>query len=298
MFHYMGAPILKGISEDLFLSRPEFAAILDFVHRSLCPLDPETFLTLLEERRLPPGATLLTFDDCAARMIDEALPQLASRNMKACFFVNPGLMDAGRTVPALELMDLCRSVPAGQYELYLPELTAIGISNSASRAAAYQRLWPKILRSPSRQLPALFDSMRTVFGVGQGISPDARLASWDSLQRLHDEGMVIGNHTMFHSTVEADGIEQFTADIENAYQDLEAHFGPSRRRTFCYPYGRAIDATPATTASLQNLHTMSGFVTQGGVACAEKTGPLNLHGEEAAYSVGAVKLAPLLATLR
>ena len=42
----------------------------------------------------------------------------------------------------------------------------------------------------------------------------------------------------------------------------------------------------------------SGFVTQGGIACADKTGLLNLRREEAAYSAGAVKLAPLLATLR
>ncbi len=230
-------------------------------------------------------------------MVDEALPELASRNLKACFFVNPGLVDADRTVPALELMDLCRSVPKGQYELHLPDLTPIHISDDSSRAAAYHRLWPKILRLPSRQVPALFDSIRTALGVPEGLGPDAQLASWESLQKLHDSGMLVGNHTMFHSTVDTDGIEQFTADIDSAYKELEAHFGVSRR-TFCYPYGRTVDATPSTTESLRSLRTVYGFVTQGGVACASKTGLLNLHGEEAAYSAGAVKLAPLLATIR
>jgi peptidoglycan/xylan/chitin deacetylase (PgdA/CDA1 family) len=295
-FHYLGEPILRGVAEDLFLSRSEFAATLDFVCASLCPLDPETFLTRLEKGTLPPGATLLTFDDCAAKTVTEALPELVSRNLKACFFANPGLVDAGRTVPGLELMDLCRAAPKGSYELRLPESASVRITDTASRAAAYRLLWPKVLACPSRQHVAMFESIRKAFGV-LGSSPDARLASWDGLEELHDAGMLVGNHTMFHSTVDADGLDQFTADVDHAYGALEARFGSSQR-VFCYPYGRTVDATPATTASLRTLRTAYGFVTQGGIACSGKTGLLHLRREEAAYSAGAVKLAPLLATLR
>jgi hypothetical protein len=46
------------------------------------------------------------------------------------------------------------------------------------------------------------------------------------------------------------------------------------------------------------MRTAYGFVTQGGIASAFKTGPLNLRREQASYSASAVKLAPLLATLR
>lgn len=297
MFNYIGEPIVRGVSEDLFLTLPEFRATLDFVQRSLCPLDPETFLALLEQEKLPRGATLLTFDDCAGKMVDEGLPELLARGLKACFFANPGLMDAGRTVPALELMDLCHSVSKGHYELHLPDLTSIEISDAASRATAYRRMWPKILRTPSRQQASLFDTIRREFGVHGCVSPEAQLTDWEGLHKVRASGMLVGNHTMFHSSVDADGIEQFTADIETAYRDLEKRFGPSRRM-FCYPYGRDIDATPATTESLRRLETAYGFLTQGGVACARKTGLLNLRREEASYSAGAVKLTPLLATIR
>lgn len=297
MFNYMGNPIVQGVSEDLFLTLSEFRATLDFVQKSLCPLDPETFLALLEQEKLPPGATLLTFDDCAGKMVEEGLPELLGRGLKACFFANPGLMDAGRTVPALELMDLCRSAPKGQYEIHLPDLTVIDISDASSRAAAYRRMWPKILRTPSRQQVALFDAIRREFDVDEGVSRDARLTDWEGLHKLRAVGMLVGNHTMFHSSVDADGIEQFTADVDTAYRDLERRLGPSRRM-FCYPYGRDIDATPATTESLRRLETSYGFLTQGGVACARKTGLLNLNREEASYSAGAVKLTPILATIR
>ncbi len=295
-FHYLGDPILRGVSEDLFLSRSEFAATLDFVCTSLRPLDPETFLTGLENGTLPPGATLLTFDDCAEKTVTEALPELVSRNLKACFFANPGLVDAGRTVPALELMDLCRAAPEGLHELRLPESVTVDITDEASRAAAYRILWPQILACPSREHVAMFGSIRKAFGV-RATSPDVKLASWDGLEKLHAAGMLVGNHTMFHSTVDADGLDRFTADVDDAYGALETRFGFSSR-VFCYPYGRTIDATPAAAASLRNLRTAYGFVTQGGIACPDKTGLLGLRREEAAYSAGAVKLAPLLATLR
>lgn len=298
-FHYLGEPILDGVSEDLFLSHDEFTATLDFVQANLCPLDPGTFLALLKEGDLPPGATLLTFDDCAEKTVIDAIPELISRNLKACFFANPGLVDLGRTVPALDLMDILKAAPPGSFKLRLrePVSVEIEISDLPSRAAAYRLLWPKILACPSREHASVFASIREAFGVSGVLSPQARLASWDLLDRLHAAGMLVGNHTMFHSTVAADGIEHFTAGVKDAYASLEARFGSSSR-VFCYPYGRTVDATVDTTASLDRLRTAWAFVTQGGIACALKTGPLNLRREQASYSAGAVKLAPLLATLR
>jgi peptidoglycan/xylan/chitin deacetylase (PgdA/CDA1 family) len=296
MFHYIGDPVLAGVGEDLFLKRAEFAKILDFVRAKLRPLDPHAFLTGMRNGTLPPGATLLTFDDCAERAVVEGLPELVSRDLKACFFANPGLIDTGRTVPALELMDLCRRVQPGRYELHLPERVSIDITGDESRARAYRLLWPRILACPSRKHVVLFASIRETFGVRE-LSRSVRLASWAQLESLHAAGMLVGNHTMLHSTVQADGVDQFSADVAEAYQIFESRFGSSDR-VFCYPYGRAVDATSAATASLSALHTDYGFVTQGGIACAEKTGLLNLRREEAAYSVGAVKLAPLLAAVR
>ena len=296
MFHYLDSPILPGVSEDLFLSREEFARILDFVREHLCPMDPENFLTGLQQGTLPPGATLLTFDDCADQAIQEALPELVSRKMKACWFANPGLIEAARTVPALELMHICRSAAQGFYELAVPEPLLVEITDEDSRGAAYRKLWPHIITSPSTYHPALFFHIRRVLRV-YDLCPEAQLAPWKRLDDLRASGQWIGNHTLLHSTVHADGIDQFTADVAEAFRILEERFGTSRR-LFCYPYGRTLDATPATTESLRRLGTEFGFVTQGGIACAGETGVLCLRREEASYSARAVKLAPLLGTIR
>jgi hypothetical protein len=109
--------------------------------------------------------------------------------------------------------------------------------------------------------------------------------------------MLVANHTLFHSTVEADGLAQFSADVAQSYDALQAHF-PAANRVFCYPYGRTVDATVETTALLRTLSTDYAFVTQGGIARAGRSGLLNLRREGAVYSAGSTKLAPLLAVIR
>lgn len=301
MFHYIGAPVLPGVGSDLFLSAEQFAKILDFVSSRLCPLDPEQFLLRLRNGTLPKDATLLTFDDCTQQTVDQALPELSARQLKACFFANPGLIDAGRTVPCLALMSVCAQCPPGQYELRRPEHRRLEISDSASRAAAYRLLWPSLIGCPSRQHPEVLASLcqdfKVSFGVHEALPENVRLASWPSLERLHKAGMLVANHTLFHSTVQADGLAQFSADVAQSYDALEARF-PAACRVFCYPYGRAVDAVAETAALLRTLRTDYAFVTQGGIARADRSGLLNLRREGAVYSAGSTKLAPLLAVLR
>jgi peptidoglycan/xylan/chitin deacetylase (PgdA/CDA1 family) len=305
MFHYIGSPLLPGVGEDLFLAREEFVKVLDFVASRLCPLAPEDFLERLRAGTLPDGATLLTFDDCTAPTVEQALPELVARRLKACFFANPGLIDAGRSVPCLELMQLCAQASAGRHKARLGETVsfeiALEISGPTSRAAAYRLIWPKVIACPSRRHAALFVSLAEDLGVSPHVleNPPAefRLASWEALERLYRAGMLVANHTPFHSTVAADGLAQFTSDVAASYDVVEARF-PSPNRVFCYPYGRTLDATAETATLLKTLHTEYAFVTQGGIARAGRSGLLNLRREGAVYTAGSTKLAPLLAILR
>jgi peptidoglycan/xylan/chitin deacetylase (PgdA/CDA1 family) len=301
MFHYIGRPIVHSAGADLFLERTEFAKILDFVASSLCSLEPLEFLSRLRKGTLPPGATLLTFDDCTASVVDESLPELVARGLKACFFANPGLMDAGRTVPCLELMSACARCPEGRFELPLPGQPVCFIGGGASRAAAYNALWPSVIACPSRRQPDLLASLRQALGAPADHvdeKPDeTRLASWAALERLVAAGMLVANHTPFHSTANADGVDEFIEDVADGYAIFESHF-PSPARIFCYPYGRAVDATPDTARGLRSLGTDYAFVTQGGIARSGEDGLLKLRREGAVYSQGSTKLAPLLAFIR
>ena len=300
-FHYIGAPILRGVGEDLFMPLPEFRRVLDFIAAHLHPLAPSEFLRRLGEGTLPERATLITFDDCLHDTCASAFPELAGRGLTACFFCCPGLMAHDRGVPSLELMWMCASATPGEYRVRpsvadTPALR-LSIDDHTSRVDAYSRLWPELLRSPSRSHAALLAGIRADFGFDAPLPRGLRLADWNTLSTLDAAGMMIGNHTMLHSTVTADGIDQFEADVALAFDMIERRIGP-RPRVFCYPYGRKVDHEQGAEQILKKLGAEFAFVTQGGIANPRRSGVLNLHREDASYNVSATKLAPLLAFLR
>lgn len=300
-FHYIGNPVLRGVGDDLFIPLREFRRILDFITARLTPLGPSEFFERMTAGTLPKRATLITFDDCLHDTVVHALPEFEKRGIQGCFFACPGLIAADRTVPSLELMWICANARAGSYRVRTAPVDSapaeFQIGAHESRLAAYRRLWPHLLRTPSRSHSALLGVMREDFRLAGGLPRRLRLANWSTLANLDEHGMLVGNHTMLHSTVTADGIAQFETDVALAYDVIERRLGP-RSRVFCYPYGRKVDQEHGTENVLKQLGTDFAFVTQGGIASPRRGGCLNLHREDASYSVHATKLAPLLAFLR
>lgn len=292
-FHYIGSPVLRGVGDDLFMPLPEFRRVLDFISARLHPLAPAEFLRRMSEGTLPERATMITFDDCLHDTCAKALPELSKRGMAAAFFCCPGLISADRTVPSLELMWICASARAGDYRVRGAE---VRITDHASRIAAYHGLWPELLRCPSRQHSAFLAQLREEFAVRAETPRSLRVAHWSLLASLDAEGMLVGNHTMLHSTVTADGLPQFEDDVALAFNLIERRMG-QRPRVFCYPYGRKADQA-GTEEALKNTGAEFAFVTQGGIANPRRSGLLNLHREDASYSASATKLAPLLALVR
>lgn len=305
-FHYIGAPVIPGVCEDLFLPRETFASVLDFLCRQMHPLAPADFLSRLEAGTLPSRAVMLTFDDSTRDAYTRALPELEKRNLKACFFACPGLIDQRRTIPCLELMDICARAPFGSYDLKFEVRTSgraeaaslsLAIPDEAGRAAAYHQLWPHVYRCLSEHHAALFASLRGALKVEDDLPHTYPLASWEELDEMHRRGMWIANHTMSHSTFFADPQERFREEVARAFDLLDRRY-PSERRIFCYPYGSGKDVSDKTSSVLTALRTDIAFVTQGGSARPQRDGMLKLHREDATYSVGAAKLAPLLALAR
>lgn len=299
-FHYIGTPVLPGVGDDLFMALPEFRRVLDFVRARLTPLGPAEFFERMTAGTLPKRATLLTFDDCLHDTVVHAQAEFAKRGLQGCFFACPGLIAADRTVPSVELMWMCANARPGLYRVRTAPGGApveLQIGPHESRVAAYRLLWPELLRCPSRAHNALLAGMREDFRLPGALPRSLRLANWSTLAGLGENGMLVGNHTMLHSTVSADGIAQFETDVALAYDLLERRLG-RQTRVFCYPYGRKADQEHGTETVLRQLGTDFAFVTQGGIASPRRGGCLSLHREDASYSVHATKLAPLLAFLR
>lgn len=296
-FHYIGDTPLPGVLDSLFLPEDEFAKILDFIAGELEPLPPLQFVRHLSENTLPPRATLITFDDCTRETVMAAGRELQKRDLAAFWFACPGLIDAGTTIPSLDLLQCCMEAQPGAYTIEFDERAIeLTISDLKSRALAHKKLWPLLFQTASRLQVGFLQTLRNALGLSR-TSSWFQLANWDELRVLSGCGMYIGNHTYLHSTVVADGIEQFKCDLETAYTRLQSEV-PQSHRIFCYPYGRRIDATRSTRDCLKHLNTEYAFVTQGGIASKQDGDYLNLRREDASYSLEATKLAPVLALVR
>lgn len=304
MFHYVGAPILPGAHDFLFLAPPVYESILDFVVAHLHPLPPAEFFQRMQAGDLPPRATLLTFDDGTRDNVTAALPPLAARGLSACFFVSPGLMAAGCSVPSLDLADLVqRAAP----DLYTWDASAflgrptppwrLHLGDAPSRAAAFRgQLLPLLMAAPSWRRGELLAALGELLHAPAGLPPSYPLAGWAELAELVAAGNLVGSHTLWHSTLAADGPERFAADLADSLAEIEAHF-PAGPRVFCFPYGRAQDAPPAAAGMLAAAGVEFALVVQGGMADLAAQGPYFLRREAVNYSAAALKLSALRAWL-
>lgn len=306
MFHYIRPPILPGVSEDLFVSEAVFVQLLDFMVEHFCPLAPDEFFERLQVGHLPERAILLTFDDGSLDNVTIALPELQKRNLKGCFFVCPELINR-KTLPATQkLAVLLAKVPEGHYKLSYPQhLTAldtlplqISITSPQSRVNVHSQLHPAMRKMPSRQQIIFLDYLSETFGItSEAVNAEFRLANWSELQQLHEAQMLIGNHTLYHSTIAADGSQQFKEDVAAAFEQLEA-VRTTKFKVFCFPYGRREDASNEAVAILQEQQVDFALVTQGGIASATLSSPWHLRRETVDHSVAHFKLIPLFAKLR
>jgi peptidoglycan/xylan/chitin deacetylase (PgdA/CDA1 family) len=80
------------------IERPDvFAAQLRWLTRHLVPVALDDVVAAIAgARRLPPGATWVTFDDGDPTVVDVALPLLREHGVRATMFVCPGVIDTDR----------------------------------------------------------------------------------------------------------------------------------------------------------------------------------------------------------
>ena len=154
---------------------------------------------------------------------------------------------ASGRVPVLSLGDLMRDTVADGVALTFDD----GFANFATDA------WP-LLREHG--LPA------TVFVVTQRVGktnawsgaaaagiPTLPLMDWDTLDRVHAEGVELGGHTRNHRSLIGLGSADTIDEVAGCAHDLNNRYG-QMPGTFAYPFGAAPDAARAIA---KNLYTCS-----------------------------------------
>jgi len=248
---------------------------------------------------------MLTFDDGQRDNIIFALPALVKQDLKAIFFVCPGLIEADQCHSHIEVSFLCKVARDGQYRIVfehgnMPAAVELELSLSTlkSRKVAYLQLNRAIERIPSRLHEPFLKCVRESLDVHERVPDIYRVASYEELQELAATGMVVGNHSLYHSTIDVDGPEQFEHDLRDASAWLAQRFAPPRKNVFCYPQGKPGNITPESTNILSRLGFDYGLASQGGLAQIPPQSPLKLYRNRLGCSYSAAKATPFVAYLR
>jgi peptidoglycan/xylan/chitin deacetylase (PgdA/CDA1 family) len=230
---------------------------------SYTPLMFETLLTMLARRvefltlseacaRLRQGrpllqdAVVLTFDDGLRSQFVYAYPLLQRYQVKATFFVVPGLMTERRWLWNHEaLVRLEETLPEDFPQL--PELACCRGSQPGSqvRQKYAQDVVEQMKRLPEPPRQHILGALRAVHPhllQHHPLTDRYDLMTWDDLRRL-DTGLVeIGSHSSTHAILQGLPGHRLAQEVRASRLALEQRLGrpvPS----FCYPNGDYDDAT-------------------------------------------------------
>ncbi|MFP4058076.1 MAG: polysaccharide deacetylase family protein [Candidatus Brocadiia bacterium] len=215
----------------------EFAAQLRFL-RSRCRVvgAREVAEAVVEERRLPPRAVAITFDDGYADNASVALPLLRRYGLPATFFVTTGWVGTER----LQWWDRLHQhvaqaaasgyPPAGHEELPRPVADALGAARLGTPGAgpALERSLVAALRglelSPE-ELDRTLERIAAALGVDEPEPQDYLPMSWDQVRELRDGGMEVGSHTVSHACLTAVPAQRAHEELSDSKAALERELG-------------------------------------------------------------------------
>lgn len=212
-----------------------FARHLAYFKRHYSPIS----LDQLIAGDLPPNPLLLTIDDAYRSVLDIAAPLLSEHRIPALLTTNPGVI-AGGFAPIDNVLSLA-----------MEELGATGLG----LAVGLTEPWSGSIRRVVREILPTLDLCRRaglkerllrLLGVEEShlVERMDLFLNPDQLARLVTEhGFTVGNHTVSHTTFRGLPRSQAQTEILGGKRQLEQMTGQNIR-SFSFPYGNRLDATP------------------------------------------------------
>ena len=235
MYHRVDSPDARpDLDPSLISATPaEFEIQIAYVARHCAVLSLADLLAVRRgERRLPPRAVLITFDDAYRDFATSAWPVLKRHALPVTLFVPTGLPDRpergfwwDRLHHALESSapGVSLDTPAGRLPLSSPR--------ERTRARSVLRDW--IRAAPHDEAMATVDSICRRLAAPP---PAAAVLGWDELRRLAAEGVELAPHSRTHPLLNRLPLERARDEVRGSVRDLEREVGRAAP-AFAFPGG-------------------------------------------------------------
>jgi peptidoglycan/xylan/chitin deacetylase (PgdA/CDA1 family) len=185
------------------------------------------------ERRLPPRAGAITFDDGYADNADVALPILKRHRLHATFFVASGFLDGGRMWNDT-IIESVRRAPGTMLDFTDLGLGKLSIATPQQRRSSIDALIrdAKYLTQGQRD-----ERVRAIAARACATLPTNLMMRSDQVRTMHRAGMEIGAHTVTHPILARLEWQEAQAEIAGGRMALESLLG-AKVTLFAYPNGK------------------------------------------------------------
>jgi peptidoglycan/xylan/chitin deacetylase (PgdA/CDA1 family) len=200
-------------------------------HRPMVSLD-DVLAVRRNERALPPGAVMVTFDDASRDFAENAWPVLKRHGAPATLFVPTAMPD--RPERAFWWDRLHAAVTAT--ERREPIATPAGVlplGTAEDRHWAKRALAAWIKSTPHADAMAALD--RLVLEL-DGPAPGNRVLGWDELRALREEGVGMAAHSRTHPLLHRVPLADAQDEVLGSLHDVERELGAAPP-AFAFPGG-------------------------------------------------------------
>ena len=291
MYHYIRPiigsefPGIKGLEIEGFKRQ------LDFLEDNYSIVSSEQVIDkIIKNKKLPPKACWLTFDDGYKDHYQYVLPELINRNLSGAFFpprvaieenevlnVNSihHILSCSDNIDKLvtDLKDLCLQlgVTNEQIHAYYREY---GVANRFDNGDTIfikrmlQHVLPEQIRNEITSI--LFEK---IVGIPEAKFSSRLYMNIDEVRKLVSSGMYVGSHGSMHYWLDRISHQKQKVDISLSLEFLEEVGAPTSNWIMCYPYG-AYNNT--TLSLLKEMGASIGITTDFRKANLEIDDPLIL----------------------
>lgn len=219
-------------------------------------------------RRLPPRALAITFDDGYADNHAVALPILQRHGLTATFFIATGFLDGGRmwNDTVIEAVRAARNPSLNLRDLNLTDVGEVDVGSVQAKRRAITTILAGAKYLPVERRQWLVEQVAARAGA---TLPDDLMMRSDQVRSLHKAGMTIGAHTVSHPILARLSDDEARAEMRQSKQALEDLLG-QRVGLFAYPNGKpGQDYTPVHADMARDLGFDAAVSTAWGAAAAD-----------------------------
>lgn len=249
MYHYV-RPKDKRFPGLYRLDIESFKKQLDFFDSNFGFIDRKCFVDAVKFNKNISNGVILTFDDGLSCHYEFVFKELKKRNLWGIFYIPTMPFQMNKVLDVHKIHILLSLInPKNLYDY----LTMNNIKRyiNEDKIAAFQELtyWnqknnkytllvKRILNYfiEYKYRAEIIDSLFKFF-IKKKININDYYLTSENLKEMHNEGMVIGSHSVNHNVMSTLSKNDQRYEIEESFNFIEKTIGSTDLKTFCYPYG-------------------------------------------------------------